>query len=366
MKRENILKVIAAFIFVLVLNANVYGAQIKGDLDGDGEVTAFDAYLSLQIVQEDEEAIEVTEENIELIDIDSDEDITVEDTELILEYSVDIVEDESMWVVEEEEPINRFYYNQLDQYEKEIYDGIVNDLEYVESKDGAFINLGNKLDDVANGTVDKTLQEVLQNAYYALHYDNPELFYIDRLGLTNAVTYKNGQQTRIYGAKTYLTTEAKSMDIQAEKAKMESYKNKAIKEVAGLSDYDKLLYLHDYIVNNTSYVSSADNRYNAYGCLVSKKAVCEGYALAYKYLLNASGIQCEMIVSDTHAWNAVYLDDAWYYVDTTWDDPVGYSGATKHTYFLRGSDYMSNISQHELYKVGSLIYPKMSKSDYKK
>lgn len=373
MKKNNILKLLITFVFALILSTNVYAAEIKGDLDGDGEVTAYDAYLSLLVVQEDEDAIEVTEENVELIDIDSDKEVTEEDTQLILDYSVDIVENPTMWVIEDEsesvdESINRFYYNQLDQYEKAIYDGIMNDLEYVESKNGAFINLGESLNDVAQGKTDKELKDVVQNAYYAIHYDQPGLFYLDRISLTSASTYKNGQIVTIYGAKTYLTADAKSdiAGIQTDKTRMETIKNNAVKAVSGMNDYDKLLYLHDFIVNNTNYVSDAQNRYNALGCLIEKKAVCEGYALAYKYLCNAAGIQCEMIVSDTHAWNAVYLNNAWYYVDTTWDDPVGYSGATRHTYFLRGSDYMSKVDQHQLYKVGSLIYPNVSKTDYNK
>ena len=58
--------------------------------------------------------------------------------------------------------------------------------------------------------------------------------------------------------------------------------------------------------------------------------------------------------------------DGDYSEDFSWDDPVGYSGATRHTYFLRGSDYMSKVDQHQLYKIGSLIYPNVSKADYNK
>ena len=85
-------------------------------------------------------------------------------------------------------------------------------------------------------------------------------------------------------------------------------------------------------------------------------------------LLDRVGISSIMVTSYdmNHAWNLVNIDNEWYHVDTTWDDPVGYSGATRHTYFLRGSDYMSKVDQHQLYKIGSLIYPNVSKADYNK
>ena len=51
-----------------------------------------------------------------------------------------------------------------------------------------------------------------------------------------------------------------------------------------------------------------------------------GYTNAFHLLLTMAGIDC-LIVSgqargSSHAWNKVRIDDAWYNVDVTWDDPV--------------------------------------------
>lgn len=72
------------------------------------------------------------------------------------------------------------------------------------------------------------------------------------------------------------------------------------------------------------------------GAIFEKEAVCEGYALAYKYYMNRLEIPCK-IVSGTsngqsHAWNQIQLNGNWYMVDPTWDD-VANSHDVKHQYF---------------------------------
>ncbi|MGN0578464.1 MAG: hypothetical protein ACI4J4_07580, partial [Ruminiclostridium sp.] len=52
-------------------------------------------------------------------------------------------------------------------------------------------------------------------------------------------------------------------------------------------------------------------------------AVCQGYTLAYIYILeNYLGIECKAVVSESqnHAWNYVNIGNKWYHVDVTADD----------------------------------------------
>lgn len=114
----------------------------------------------------------------------------------------------------------------------------------------------------------------------------------------------------------------------------------------GMTDFEKELAIHDYIVTNTSYDTENYNSgtippesYNAYGVLINKKAVCEGYARTMKLLLDMAGID-SMIVSgkskaQNHAWNLVNIGGYWYHVDATWNDPVLKDGEEilQHTYF---------------------------------
>lgn len=101
-----------------------------------------------------------------------------------------------------------------------------------------------------------------------------------------------------------------------------------------MSDMEKIIAIHEYLVLDCEYdyarlnagtlkVSHPD-AYNAYGVLVDKQAVCNGYALAYMYLMNKLGIHTVIVSSEqvNHAWNMVYLDGYWYEIDCTWDDPA--------------------------------------------
>ncbi|MCI2047176.1 MAG: hypothetical protein LKJ90_05620 [Faecalibacterium sp.] len=97
------------------------------------------------------------------------------------------------------------------------------------------------------------------------------------------------------------------------------------------SDYNKVLYLHDWLCRNVSYVSSEDaTDQTIYGALVARQAVCSGYCNAFRYLLAKLGIEAGIVKGtaggQSHAWNSVTLGDELYYCDVTWDDQEGDGG----------------------------------------
>ena len=49
---------------------------------------------------------------------------------------------------------------------------------------------------------------------------------------------------------------------------------------AGMSDFEKEVYLHDTLAAKVSYVTDAPHAHDAYGALVDGQTVCEGYAEA--------------------------------------------------------------------------------------
>ncbi len=125
-----------------------------------------------------------------------------------------------------------------------------------------------------------------------------------------------------------------------------------------MSDLEKLLYLHDYLVREVDYDLSKEFPnyvYHPEGVFVYRSAVCQGYAEAYSLLLTRLGYE-SCVVSSTsmnHAWNMVKLDDTWYHVDATWDDPTnGFDGDfcrggyVCHNFFLISDAEIKTLSHY--------------------
>ena len=98
---------------------------------------------------------------------------------------------------------------------------------------------------------------------------------------------------------------------------------------AGLDDFGRMLYFHDYIVTECDYSTETGNAWSAYGCLVDGKAVCEGYSKALIALCEEADMLCIPVggsyaqnSSALHMWNKVVMDGEWYNMDVTWDDPT--------------------------------------------
>ena len=116
-----------------------------------------------------------------------------------------------------------------------------------------------------------------------------------------------------------------------------------------LSDYEKILQIHDYLVTHTEYdsdsalLSEKGIWSTAYGCLINGKSVCQGYAQAFQMLMNALEIECGICSgsakNEPHVWNYILLNQNYYWVDVTWDDPISMDSVEQndwiyHSYFL--------------------------------
>ncbi len=105
----------------------------------------------------------------------------------------------------------------------------------------------------------------------------------------------------------------------------------------GMSDYDKVLAVNRYIIENTTYVRSSEGLYDV---LLKGKGICQGYACATANLLNKMGVEAKFVVGfagvdgfkdideyelgnykeNRHAWNIVKVDGKYYHLDVTWND----------------------------------------------
>lgn len=98
----------------------------------------------------------------------------------------------------------------------------------------------------------------------------------------------------------------------------------------GANSVQKVLAIHDYLVNNVAYDEDELYRrkssvitHTAYGAIVEKKAVCEGIAYAFSLLANRVGISTTVVngIADggEHAWNMIQIGSEYYHIDATWD-----------------------------------------------
>ncbi|MCR5584495.1 MAG: SH3 domain-containing protein [Lachnospiraceae bacterium] len=138
----------------------------------------------------------------------------------------------------------------------------------------------------------------------------------------------------------------------------ELYALKAVKKLSDslklsdLSDIELVLKVHDYLINNTKY----DTNYNKvshtpYGLITNKVAVCDGYAETFMIFMLLNDIDCQTVTgyaSEDHAWNQVCLDNKWYNIDVTWDDPITKDSKTgnvvdtlRYTYFMINDEVLS-------------------------
>lgn len=240
------------------------------------------------------------------------------------------------------------YLNQLNEDEAAVYQTILSNFN---SFTPSFSHVLDPYKDVVDGG--KSLTNIAYRAYEAVYRDHPEIFWVPKTGgmkisLNMTDTAPNQQATSI----NMSVTMGKADTITKKKAALEAEVSKIL-QAAPNTVYERLKYFHDTIVNNCDYDTPAKNNpnafpesYESYGCLINKKAVCEGYAKAFKMLCDRSGIPCVLVggtsKNEAHMWNYVMIDGNYYLVDCTFDDPIG--GSPTLDNFLKGSDTSSGYA----------------------
>lgn len=242
------------------------------------------------------------------------------------------------------------YGDQLNPQQKKMYDALKTMTPTDTRREAELTSLSWARDDAGN-----QLNRAFQGAIDALIKDYPEMFWLDiadTIEKGKVVTVDTSQQGGNIITSVKTTFDFSVIDGAADKARQVSQAIAAF-PVGGNTRYEKLRSIHDGLSKRVSYDDAAvqnpegnPHSWDAYGALIKGKAVCEGYAEAFKLLCDREGIPCVLIVGDgvgqggtgePHMWNAVYMDDQkqWYAVDVTWDDQPR---AIFYTFFLTGSE----------------------------
>ena len=285
----------------------------------------------------------------------------------------------------------RYYYSQLDSYGKAIYDKLKDNKDQL--KTGTYVfEFGTSFNTLLHSEKgDQTLSTAFQSAWNAFSYDECDLFYIDikKMNLINETRTLGGITTYYVSIgpgnnKNYLQDSFQTAE-KIEKA--QNYMNNIIRQIVKQTKDDQKIIrakkVHDWMIDAMEYDASETNvnKYNIYGAIHDKKAVCEGYARSFKYIMEKVGVPCVLVPGtaensrgkiEAHAWNYVQIDDKWYAVDVTWDDPVITGGGTitdneKYKFFLKGSEeFFKDHTQSGEFSENSMTFsfPILSTTNY--
>lgn len=115
-------------------------------------------------------------------------------------------------------------------------------------------------------------------------------------------------------------------------------------DLGGMSDYEKIETIYSYVCRTVAYDNSDDDlKFSAYGALVNRRAVCQGYASLLYRMLREAGIENRIITGTAskvaHSWNIVKIGSKFYNLDATWDagsDPEDFK------WFLKTNEEFTN------------------------
>ncbi len=232
------------------------------------------------------------------------------------------------------------------------------------------------------GDYDQTV-EWTRRALDAVYYDYPEYFWMNHGGQMTVWEYSGYSKVKIeIGVYDYWEL------VLDKQAYVDAVDEKA-REIAELarnleSTYDKVKFVHDYLVTYAEYDyvayeeitqtvqrASSQQAHTVYGCLVNRLSVCDGYAKTFQMIMNLLEIKCEYVEGTAgggHAWNYILLDGENYWMDVTWDDhdrkdEAGnqiYPNGAEYAYFCITSDTLYNTHTPD----DTFVIPRCDATEY--
>lgn len=156
--------------------------------------------------------------------------------------------------------------------------------------------------------------------------DCPDIFWCS--GQAETTSYQTGNKKTGYSvfSPVYVYEKAKKLRMEKAVEEAEQVCLDGFKAGEEAGEYEKIKYVYEYLIKTVDYEAGAADSQNIYSALVNRKSVCAGYARATQYLLERMGVFCTYVTGmsegQPHAWNLVRCNGKYYYVDTTWGDPV--------------------------------------------
>ena len=380
MKRKFTTFIMIIIMILIICVLGIFAMMLFQEVDIiDTTAEAEDFQTIISEVSENKETINTVDKNIQ--------------TPKVVENPLDSIKDSSnnrKKVDYNNVSINKYFYNQLSTDSQTIYKAFEANLQNMRSGNYR-IELGDSFTSILNqDNGQEELGNIYQSAFEAFNNDNPGVFYLDANKMflnIETTTTGNKKKYNVFidsgNQSNYFTDEFSSKaEVDNAVSQVEQVKNQIIANKTG-NTYQDIKMVHDYLLDNLEYDTSISRThiYTIYGALINKVCVCEGYARAFKYIMDSINIPCVMVMGEgtnsqgqreNHAWNYVQIDGRWFAIDATWDDPVVQGGGrasneSRYKYFLKGSstfnqDHVPNGRFTDGGKV--FTYPIISSEDY--
>ena len=218
----------------------------------------------------------------------------------------------------------------------------------------------------------------VSEVYFMFRQDHPEFYW---LSYSITTSYKLSWDTLDYVVSDLYIEIFSDYANGNERSKLNRSIMQSVEKYAGIankysSEFEKVLSLHDAIIDDVDYDSSSGSAgHNIVGILDGESnsgTMCEGYAKTYQLVLNYLDID-NVYISGTgnnvgHAWNAVKMEDGKYYcVDLTWDDQPKLPNGRIYDFFLTSNAVNPSRTPHSPNGTGTdfqYSLPSISHNDY--
>jgi len=175
--------------------------------------------------------------------------------------------------------------------------------------------------------------------------DNPSVIYFNK---TQIQTEESMLGKRIILTGVHSKPQVGKMNID-----LEIKANQIISSLKATSndEYSLLINLYDFLQKNIRYdknemqanskgISISPVSHTAYGAIINRTAVCDGFSSAFVLLAQKLNYECTLAIGHSaysstsftdHAWNIIKIRDRFYHMDITWDTRK-YNEFGEHSY----------------------------------
>ena len=206
-----------------------------------------------------------------------------------------------------------FYRSMLDDNEKRLYDQI-----YANA-----IGLDPDFDIIAK--IDKSR---VIDIYQSVRFDNPDLFW-----LNTRCSYSYDSNGTLVAMRLSFFDLAEPDAIASNKTKFYNCADSILEQAMKFEkDIDKIKYCHDFLTMYCTYNLNEPYSQSSFSAICKGQTVCAGFSYSFQYLMQRLGIPCTVVrgtgqgsgmsAPESHVWNLVKIDGAYYEMDVTWNNPI--------------------------------------------